>query len=134
MDSLTISEIARLAEATLASGDGSATVQRISTDSRTVHPGELFVALAGVNFDAHEFVEEVAKTGAAGALVSKEWQGKVPKNFALLRVEDTLRGYQTLAANYRRSLPLKVLAITGSNGKTSTKDFAAAVSLGGVFG
>ncbi len=127
MNSLTISEIARLAEATLASGDGKGVVTRVSTDSRTVRPGELFVALTGLNFDGHRFVEEVAKSGAAGALVSNEWQGKVPQNFALLRVADTLVGYQTLAANYRRSLPLKVLAITGSNGKTSTKDFTAAV-------
>src|SRR5207237_1370663 len=88
---------------------------------------ELFVALRGENFDGHKFVEAAAKSGAAGAIVEAAWKGKVPDEFALLRVSDTLRAYQDLAANYRKSLPLKVLAITGSNGKTSTKDFAAAV-------
>jgi UDP-N-acetylmuramoyl-tripeptide--D-alanyl-D-alanine ligase len=67
------------------------------------------------------------KTGAAGAIVDLGWKGKVPDNFTVIRVEDTLQAYQTVAANYRKSLPLRVLAITGSNGKTSTKDFAAAV-------
>ncbi|PYK06646.1 MAG: hypothetical protein DME66_03875, partial [Verrucomicrobia bacterium] len=55
------------------------------------------------------------------------WIGKIPANFALIRTEDTLQAYQNLAANYRKSLSLKVVAITGSNGKTSTKDFTAAV-------
>ncbi len=56
-----------------------------------------------------------------------DWNGNVPNNFALIRATDTLLAYQKIAANYRRSLTLKVLAITGSNGKTSTKDFAASV-------
>src|SRR5437773_6044578 len=66
-------------------------------------------------------------SAAAGAIVDFNWNGKVPQNFALIRSNDTLRAYQELAANYRRSLSLKVVAVTGSNGKTSTKDFAAAV-------
>ena len=68
-----------------------------------------------------------AKAGATGALVDLNWAGSVPNNFALLRATDALQAYQTLAANYRRSLAVKVLAVTGSNGKTSTKDFAASV-------
>jgi UDP-N-acetylmuramoyl-tripeptide--D-alanyl-D-alanine ligase len=127
MNPLKLSQIAAFAGATIDSGDSNVVVDKISTDSRTLKPGELFVALRGENFDAHNFVEAAAKTGAAGALVEQNWKGKVPKQFALLRVADTLRAYQQLAANYRNSLPLKVLAITGSNGKTSTKDFAAAV-------
>jgi UDP-N-acetylmuramoyl-tripeptide--D-alanyl-D-alanine ligase len=87
----------------------------------------LFVALRGEKFDGHKFVEAAAQTGAAGAIVDLNWKGKVPKDFAILQADDTLRAYQNLAANYRKSLPIKVLAITGSNGKTSTKDFAAAV-------
>ena len=67
------------------------------------------------------------KTGRAGAIVSQDWNGNCPQSFALLRVSDTLKAFQDLAARYRKSLPLKVLAITGSNGKTSTKDFTAAV-------
>ncbi len=127
MNRLSILQIAELAEEAVSSGDGNALIERISTDSRTIKRGELFVALRGENFDGHNFVESVAKTGAAGAIVDLIWTGKIPANFTLMRVEDTLRAYQNLAAHYRKSLPLTVLAITGSNGKTSTKDFAAAV-------
>jgi UDP-N-acetylmuramoyl-tripeptide--D-alanyl-D-alanine ligase len=127
MNPLSISQIAKLAEAKLETGDGKVSIERISTDSRTIKKGELFVALRGENFDAQEFVEDVAKSGAAGAIVDPKWKGKVPKSFAIVRADDTLLAYHNLAANYRKSLPLKVLAITGSNGKTSTKDFAASV-------
>src|SRR6202011_372086 len=127
MNQLSILQIAEVSGAKLESGDGNFLVSKVSTDSRTVKPGELFVPLRGENFDGHEFVAAAAKAGAAGAIVDLAWKGKVPKNFALLRAKDTLVAYQNLAANYRKSLPLKVLAITGSNGKTSTKDFVAAV-------
>src|SRR5262245_61941267 len=127
MNPLTFSQIAQFAGASLSSGDGTVVVTKVSTDSRTIKPGELFVALRGENFDAHDFIEATAKAGATGALVDLKWTGNVPDNFALLRATDPLQAYQTLAANYRKSLALKVLAITGSNGKTSTKDFAASV-------
>jgi UDP-N-acetylmuramoyl-tripeptide--D-alanyl-D-alanine ligase len=127
MNPLTLSQIAQFAGASLSSGDGTVVINKVSTDSRTIKTGELFVALRGENFDGHDFVEAVAKSGATGALVDANWNGNVPNNFALLRAADPLHAYQALAANYRRSLTLKVLAITGSNGKTSTKDFAASV-------
>ena len=127
MNPLTISQIAEFAGAKIGSGDGSVVIDRIRTDSRTLKRGELFVALRGENFDGHNFVEAIAKARAAGAIVESNWKGELPDTFALIRAEDTLHAYQELAANYRRSLSLKVVAITGSNGKTSTKDFAAAV-------
>src|SRR6059058_577860 len=127
MNPLTLSQIAQLAGAWLSSGEGTVVINKVSTDSRTIKPGELFVALRGENFEGHDFVEAAAKAAATGALVDLNWAGSVPNNFVLLRATDTLQAYQTLAANYRKSLSLKVLAITGSNGKTSTKDFAAAV-------
>ena len=127
MNQLSIVQVAKLAEGELVAGDGNILVEKISTDSRTLKRAELFVALRGENFDGHNFVEAAAKAGAAGAIVDLAWSGKTPADFALIRVDDTLRGYQRLAANYRRSLSLRVLCITGSNGKTSTKDFAAAV-------
>jgi UDP-N-acetylmuramoyl-tripeptide--D-alanyl-D-alanine ligase len=126
MEQLTLAQIAKLAGGSLAAGDAAATISRISTDSRTLQPGDLFVPLRGENFDGHKFVGQAAERGAAGAMIEEKWKGSTPKNFALIRVPDTLAGYQTLAANYRASLPLKVIAITGSNGKTSTKDFVAA--------
>jgi UDP-N-acetylmuramoyl-tripeptide--D-alanyl-D-alanine ligase len=127
MNPLSILEITKLAEAKLENADQKVSVERISTDSRTIKKGELFVALRGESFDGHKFVEDVAQRGAAGAIVDLNWKGKVPNKFAIIRATDTLLAYQNLAANYRKSLPLKVLAITGSNGKTSTKDFAASV-------
>jgi UDP-N-acetylmuramoyl-tripeptide--D-alanyl-D-alanine ligase len=127
MNPLPLSQVAQLAGGSLSSGDGAVAVDAVSTDSRTIKRGELFVALRGENFDGHNFVEAVAVTGAAGAIIDSNWKGKVPENFALIRARDTLLAYQQLAANYRKSLQLNVVAITGSNGKTSTKDFAAAV-------
>src|SRR5438034_8941586 len=127
MNPTPLEQIAKFAGAEISSGDGKVFIDKISTDSRTLKRGELFVALRGENFDGHNFVESAAKSGAAGAVVDSNWKGKVPENFALIRVKDTLQAYQKLAANYRKSLSLKVVAITGSNGKTSTTDFAAAV-------
>ena len=127
MNPLPILQIAKLAEAKLESGDKGVSVERISTDSRTIKKGELFVALRGENFDGHKFIEDVTKKGAAGAIVDPNWKGNPAQKFAIIRAKDTLVAYQTLSANYRKSLSIKVLAITGSNGKTSTKDFAASV-------
>src|SRR5215469_6016057 len=116
MNPLSIPEIVDLAGARLEQGDGSVSVERISTDSRTIKKGEMFVALCGENFDGHKFVEDAARRGAAGAMVDPNWKGRVPAQFAIIRAEDTLLAYQNLAANYRKSLSIKVLAITGSNG------------------
>src|SRR5256885_260421 len=132
MDALSLRQIAEFARAEILCGKAETMIERVSTDSRTIKPGELFVALRGENFDAHNFLDHVAKAGAAGAIVSQNPPPDLPENFAILRATDTLVAYQNLAANYRKTLPLKVLGITGSNGKTSTKDFAASI-LGRAF-
>jgi len=90
MNPLRLSQVAQFAGASLESGDGTVVINKISTDSRTIKPGELFVALHGENFDAHDFVEAAAKSGAAGALVNRNWNGHVPENFALIRAVDPL--------------------------------------------
>src|SRR3954468_25014872 len=113
MESLTLSQIAALAGGSLSSGNGDAAVTRVSTDSRTLQSGDLFVPLRGENFDGHKFVEQAVARGAVGAMVEANWKGNTPAGFGLVRVTDTLAGYQTLAAGYRASLPLKVIAITG---------------------
>jgi UDP-N-acetylmuramoyl-tripeptide--D-alanyl-D-alanine ligase len=127
MDSLSLAQVAAFAGGTVETGNRDATISRVSTDSRTLQAGDLFVPLRGENFDGHKFIQQAAECGAVGAMVEEKWSGKTQENFALVRVADTLIGYQALAAHYRASLPLKVIAITGSNGKTSTKDFVAAV-------
>jgi UDP-N-acetylmuramoyl-tripeptide--D-alanyl-D-alanine ligase len=126
MEALSLSQIAAFAGGSLAAGKADATVTRVSTDSRTLQSGDLFVPLRGENFDGHKFVEQAVERGAVGAMVEANWKGNISAGFGLIRVADTLVGYQTLASNYRASLSLKVIAITGSNGKTSTKDFVAA--------
>jgi UDP-N-acetylmuramoyl-tripeptide--D-alanyl-D-alanine ligase len=126
MDALPLATIAEFAGGTIQSGDPTMLVPAISTDSRTIGTGELFVPLRGENFDGHQFVAQAAERGAMGAIVAAD-AADGRSNFARVRVADTLIAYQQIAAQYRKSLSLKVVAITGSNGKTSTKDFVASV-------
>jgi UDP-N-acetylmuramoyl-tripeptide--D-alanyl-D-alanine ligase len=125
MSPTTLTQITAFAGGAL-TGKGVTEITQINTDSRTLQRGDLFVALRGESFDGHRFVESAAKRGPAAVLVERNWRGNVPPSLAVIRVDDTLAAYQKIAAAYRRSLPLKVIAITGSNGKTSTKDFLAA--------
>ncbi|MEQ1857841.1 MAG: Mur ligase domain-containing protein, partial [Longimicrobiales bacterium] len=96
---------------------------RIATDSRKIEAGDLYVALVGENFDGHDFVAESLAKGARGAVVSRT-MGDV--NGPLYRVQDTLVALGALAAFRRRALRAPVVAITGSSGKTTTKDLTAA--------
>lgn len=128
MDSTSFQTLARWAGGTLMQGDPARAITRVATDSRALQPGDFFVALRGENFDGHAFVAQAAALGAAGALVSTGFDtAGLPGEFGLIRVEDSLAALQAIATAYRASLPLRVLGVTGSSGKTSTKDFAAAV-------
>src|SRR3954467_12851335 len=109
METLTLAQIAGFAGGSIAAGNAGTIVSRVSTDSRTLQAGDLFVPLRGENFDGHKFIQQAAERGALGAMVDESWRGNAPENFSLIRVADTLVGYQTLAANYRASLPLKVI-------------------------
>jgi UDP-N-acetylmuramoyl-tripeptide--D-alanyl-D-alanine ligase len=95
----------------------------VSSDSRTLGPGALFVALRGPNFDGAEFVAAAAARGAVGALVERA----VPNSIAQIVVPDTLRALQQLATAWRAGFDLPIVAIGGSNGKTTTKEMTAAV-------
>lgn len=97
----------------------------ISTDTRTLAPGELFIALVGPNHDAHDHLEEARAHGAAAAVVRRGTKG--PAGLPVLEVEDTLVALGALGRAARRAVPGPVVAITGSNGKTSTKEMVAAV-------
>jgi UDP-N-acetylmuramoyl-tripeptide--D-alanyl-D-alanine ligase len=126
MDATPFEKIALWAGGTLVAGDPRETVTVVCTDSRTLKAGDLFVALRGEKFDAHTFLAEASKRGAAGAIV-EEFPADLPPGFALIRVPDTLKALQSLGAAYRRDLDIQVVGLTGSNGKTSTKDLTAAV-------
>ncbi|MBV9008068.1 MAG: UDP-N-acetylmuramoyl-tripeptide--D-alanyl-D-alanine ligase [Verrucomicrobia bacterium] len=127
MDPLPLHEIAEFAGARIDCGDRETVIERVSTDSRSIEPGDLFVALRGDNFDGHAFLRAAISAGAAAAMVEDWCPDDVPPDFPLLAARNSLQAYGNFAAKYRKSLPLKVLAITGSNGKTSTKDFAASI-------
>lgn len=98
------------------------TVVGVSTDTRTLRAGELYVALRGPSFDGHAFLDRAAAAGAALAIVDRD----VPDApLPLVRVSETGRALLDLATWWRRRLRAKVVAITGSNGKTTTKDLTA---------
>ena len=127
MDATALQAIAAACGGVLLCGDGAAVVTNISKDTRTLRGGDLYWALQGESFDGHNFVAAAAESGAAGAVVSRVPED-VPAGFALVKVNDTLAALQRLAAWYRDRLTARVVCLTGSNGKTSTKDFAAAVA------
>jgi UDP-N-acetylmuramoyl-tripeptide--D-alanyl-D-alanine ligase len=130
-----LDRIAGWAGATIAGADpgtaATALVAGVGSDTRSFRPGDLFAALSGEHFDGHGFVAAAAAAGAAAALVSREIAG-LPAGFPQLVVPDVLAALQRLAAAYRRQLPARVVGVTGSNGKTTTKEFCA-VALGTRF-
>lgn len=95
----------------------------VSTDTRALQPGQLFVALSGPRFDGHEYVAQAAGLGAAAALVSRRLEVDIPQ----ILVPDTRLALGRLAAAWRDTLPGHVVAITGSNGKTTVKEMLSAV-------
>ncbi len=99
----------------------------VAVDSRRVEPGNLFVALAGARADGHDFVAEAVRRGAAAALVARAPAG-APEGFPIFLVPDPLSALQTLAAKKRAEAGFRLAAVTGSVGKTTTKEMAAAIA------
>ncbi len=100
----------------------------VSTDSRTVGCGDLFVALVGEKFDGHDFIAEVEKKGAAAAMVCQESAAKSRNSqIPLILVRDTRLGLGQLAAHWRSLFSIPVVAVTGSNGKTTVKEMIASI-------
>jgi UDP-N-acetylmuramoyl-tripeptide--D-alanyl-D-alanine ligase len=106
----------------IVSGRGEKIVTGVSIDSRTLAAGDLFVAIAGPRFDGHDFLSEAASRGAAAALVHKD---VTLGGLDLVRVEDTTRALGDLATHVRRSAGIPVVGITGSTGKTTTKEMTS---------
>ena len=101
-------------------------VNGISTDSRSIFPGSLFVALKGEHFDGHKFLIQAIAAGASAVIVSdRDINLPSANNAAIILVDDTLAALQKLAARYRQLFSLPVIAVTGSIGKTTTKDILA---------
>ena len=106
-------------------GDGARWVTKVSTDSRNIAAGEVFVALTGERFDGHHYLTQVDQAGVAAVLVSTA--PEQPLNAAVIQTSDTLAALQRLAQGYCAWHKPLVIGITGSNGKTSTKDLVCAV-------
>jgi UDP-N-acetylmuramoyl-tripeptide--D-alanyl-D-alanine ligase len=122
---LTLDEVAAGAAGRLSGGRADEEVAGVSIDSRTLEPGQLFVAITGPNFDGHDFVEAAAARGARAAMVHRDVAA--PSGLPLLRVKDTTQALKDLARHVRLSAALPVVAITGSAGKTTTKEMTAAL-------
>ncbi|MDF2651909.1 MAG: UDP-N-acetylmuramoyl-tripeptide--D-alanyl-D-alanine ligase, partial [Paenibacillus sp.] len=101
-------------------------IRGVSTDTRAIQKGSLFVPIKGPRFNGHHYVREAIAKGAAASLWGKN-EPNPPTDLPLILVDDTLVAIQQLAGAYRMQLPVKVIGITGSNGKTSTKDILAAL-------
>ena len=106
-------------------GDGGAAFTGVSTDTRSLQRGDLFVALRGEHFDGHAFLDHAKSAGAAGALVDRGYTGKAP--LPVITVADTKRALGDLARHWRARFSPALIAITGSNGKTTVKEMLAAI-------
>ena len=127
MKPIPVIQIAEILGAKIAAGKGDIMVTSgVSTDTRELTGGCVFFALRGENFNGDQFAATALAAGAALAIVHR-WTGDLPENTAVIEVDDTLLALQRLAIWWRKQLDIPVIAITGSNGKTSTKDFTAAV-------
>ncbi|WP_298271912.1 UDP-N-acetylmuramoyl-tripeptide--D-alanyl-D-alanine ligase [Geobacter sp.] len=125
----TIAEIVEATGGTVAGENAGGEASGVSTDSRSAAPGELFVALRGERFDGHDFLGSVGERGVRAALVERRWfkGGSVPAELSCIVVNDTLRALGDLASYHRRRFSLPVVGVTGSNGKTTTKEMLAAI-------
>ena len=120
-------EIAAATGGKLVRGDGSAHAAGVSTDTRTIKAGELFIALKGPNFDGAQFLAQAVEKKAAGVVVEKGADAPGGDAVFVVEVADTLRALGDLARAHRSRFDIPVAGVTGSNGKTTTKEMIAAL-------
>ncbi len=124
-----LSQILQACSGRLILGDPEADLGGISIDTRTLNKGDLFIAIKGERFDGHDFIPDAIRRGAKGAVVERGDlpYGEIPQHFSLIEVKDTVRALGDIANWWRRRLNTFLIAITGSVGKTSTKDILASI-------
>ncbi len=123
-----LNEIFNIEGAVIYNPDDYTPVSDVTIDSRKIDKNSLFVAIKGNNFDGHDFVEQAVKKGARAVMVSnKNYNRYDSLNVPIITVPDTIKAYGALANVWRHKLKAKVISITGSNGKTTTKDFLAKI-------
>lgn len=124
---LTIADIIDATDALVVAHDREHAVRTISTDTRTLQPGNWFIAIRGPHFDGHDFLADAAARGAVGCMVERE--APAPANIWCLRVANTIAALGAIAAVWRARFPaVPCVAVTGSNGKSTTKEMIAAVA------
>ena len=119
--------VAEACAAELKRGQAETAVTGVCTDSRRVKAGDLFFAIKGEHFDGHDFLDEVAKKGALGVVIGREWASKKLPECAVLAVDDVRGALGKLGAAYRKDFAPVMIAVGGSNGKTTTKELIASV-------
>ncbi len=123
----TAEEILKATKGRLICGDSRRFFGGISIDSRTIKSGELFISVIGNNFDGHKFIKIAKKKGARGAVISKDVSLSFPPDFLIIRVNDTTAALGKIANFHRLRFKIPIIAVTGSNGKTTTKEMLAFV-------
>ena len=128
MKAIQLSWIQQVTGGIFVTGDGqiNEVIKKFSTDTRQIQTGDVFIPLRGERFDGHHFIEEAYRRGAIGC-ISEQMIQQIPKGKWLILVSDTKKALMDLAAAYRRLFSIPVVGITGSVGKTSTKDMVAAI-------
>lgn len=128
MDDLNFEEILKVTGGELLQGDTTVPLAGFSIDTRTLKEGEVFTALKGEQTDGHKYLLKAFQKGASGVIVSHVIRGEdYPLNKVIIKVEDPLKALQQTAKYYREKFSVKVIGITGSSGKTTTKDLVAGV-------
>ncbi|MCM8795883.1 MAG: Mur ligase domain-containing protein, partial [Candidatus Omnitrophica bacterium] len=107
-------------------GKGDPKITGISIDSRTLKAGEAFIAIKGNNFDGHDFIEEAIKKGA-GCIIKERKAKAIKSEVCILEVDDTTKALGDIARFWRAQFKIPVIAVTGSSGKTTTKEMIASV-------
>jgi UDP-N-acetylmuramoyl-tripeptide--D-alanyl-D-alanine ligase len=130
LENCRIKELIKAVSGKIIQGDQDCLISRISIDSRTLVPGDLFFAIIGPSFDGHDFIIEAFNKGAMGAVVCKSVSGllqseEIDKNNVIVEVKDTLSALQDWSKHYKDKFKTFNICVTGSNGKTTTKEIIA---------
>ncbi len=127
-----LSEILEVTRGTLAAGGQALDVppERFSTDSRTLRRGDFFIAITGPAFDGNDYISDAFRKGACGAITSRRTMPAGEATQALIKVNDTTKAYGALARHHRMKFDIPLIAVTGSCGKTTTKDMIAHILSG----
>lgn len=127
MEAVTIDQLVTWSRGRLLQKGGRHDVTSLSTDTRTLLPGACFIALVGDRFDGHDFIDEAVAHGAAAVVTRADKTRPLPQGVASIAVDDTLLALGRIARGYRLQFPVPVVGVTGSNGKTTTKEMIARV-------